>query len=484
MYRTNAFTIESDEASLMDDTNGCAFEINEQHAQYVLSSSQKSLKVIMSKSTTWSITESNEELTGGIILLEFGGVSARDEFIAHLKHMDGISVRSIGCADDLVIEPMYSKLLKQLAQSRKAMFDAGEGNENKSQVAAEPDQSLPAGESSGVDGGRAVPCPPALTETASCQVPASSAASKCTTNSVTPSSVELPQPCSSVRTSTTTSISEAVFGPTQETTNTSQLELKVPTKEDLMKKELLNLLREVYIKYPSAQDDDHVEEMALLLKAPLLAGDKARVKELKMDLKVLSRSSTPEDEYDSDTSSLTEFDCAEDEKSTEAIVSPRVFLRSGQKHQLQEPTEAIVAPSPQTTLLTQGFPALPRARGRVVIDMTDEDEPSPVKQETTSYSAHLVAPIPYKTPTATPASTPSIAPSEDLPFTTRFGPDPLAEEYGRITTQICQEYSMRVFALAEVKDLIQRMKQAVKADDRAALCRAYGALQAFLITVE
>ncbi|KAG9692966.1 hypothetical protein KCU95_g6738, partial [Aureobasidium melanogenum] len=286
MYRTNAFTIESDEASLMDDTNGCAFEINEQHAQYVLSSSQKSLKVIMSKSTTWSITESNEELTGGIILLEFGGVSARDEFIAHLKHMDGISVRSIGCADDLVIEPMYSKLLKQLAQSRKAMFDAGEGNENKSQVAAEPDQSLPAGESSEVDGGRAVPCPPALTETASCQVPASSAASKCTTNSVTPSSVELPQPCSSVRTSTTTSISEAVFGPTQETTNTSQLELKVPTKEDLMKKELLNLLREVYIKYPSAQDDDHVEEMALLLKAPLLAGDKARVKELKMDLKV------------------------------------------------------------------------------------------------------------------------------------------------------------------------------------------------------
>lgn len=116
--------------------------------------------------------------------------------------------------------------------------------------------------------------------------------------------------------------------------------------------------------------------------------------------------------------------------------------------------------------------------------MTDEDEPSPVKQETTSYSAHLMAPIPYKTPTATPASTPSIAPSEDLPFTTLFGPDPLAEEYGRITTQICQEYSMRVFALAEVKDLIQRMKQAVKADDRAALCRAYGALQAFLITVE
>ncbi|KAH0388926.1 hypothetical protein KCU89_g16817, partial [Aureobasidium melanogenum] len=100
MYRTNAFTIESGEGSLMNSTADCPFEINEQHAQYVLSSSQKSLKVIMSKSTTWSITESNEDLTGGIILLEFGGVSARDEFIAHLKHMAGMGVRGIGCTDE------------------------------------------------------------------------------------------------------------------------------------------------------------------------------------------------------------------------------------------------------------------------------------------------------------------------------------------------------------------------------------------------
>ncbi|KAG9713321.1 hypothetical protein KCU73_g16558, partial [Aureobasidium melanogenum] len=134
MYRNDAFTIESDEGSLMNSTTGCPFEINEQHAQYVLSSSQKSLKVIMSKNTTWSITESTEDLTGGIILLEFGGVSARDEFIARLKHMAGLGVRGIGCADDLVIEPMYSKLLKQLAKSRKAMFDAREENEKTSQV--------------------------------------------------------------------------------------------------------------------------------------------------------------------------------------------------------------------------------------------------------------------------------------------------------------------------------------------------------------
>ncbi|KAG9833612.1 hypothetical protein KCU98_g8928, partial [Aureobasidium melanogenum] len=293
LYRTNAFTIESGEGSLSDSRTGIAFEINEQHAPYVLSSSQKSLKVIMSKSTTWSITESNKELTGGIILLEFGGVSARDEFIAHLKHMAGMSVRSIGCADDLVIEPMYSKLLEQLAKSRKVMFDAREENEATSQLSTERTQPLPAEKSSEVDGGKAVSCPPALTETTSGQVPASSAASKSTITPVTPLSVELPQPCSSARTSTTTRISEVVAGSTdspstqsQETTDTAQLELKVPTREELMKKELLNLLREVYIKYPSAQDDDRVEEMALLLKAPLLADDKARVKELKMDLKV------------------------------------------------------------------------------------------------------------------------------------------------------------------------------------------------------
>ncbi|KAI4742990.1 hypothetical protein E4T50_06591 [Aureobasidium sp. EXF-12298] len=198
----------------------------------------------------------------------------------------------------------------------------------------------------------------------------------------------------------------------------------------------------------------------------------------------LSPCSTPHDGYDSDFSSLTEFDCAEDEDLTDVRVSPRVSLQSNQKNQLQEPTNAIVAPSPHTPLLPQCLPAPPRVRGRVVIDMTDEDDPSPIKPENTEHTEHMMAPVPYKTPTATPASTPSIAPSGDLSFTARFGPDPLAEEYGRITTQICQEYSMRVFALAEVKDLIQRMKQAVKADDRAALCRAYGALQAFLITVE
>jgi hypothetical protein len=118
-----------------------------------------------------------------------------------------------------------------------------------------------------------------------------------------------------------------------------------------------------------------------------------------------------------------------------------------------------------------------------VIDLSDEDEPSLVKQEQPE-QPHPGTLDPYKTPTPTPMSTPSIEPSEEVSFTRHFGPDPLAEEYGRITTQIFQEYSMRVFVLPEVTQLIQRMKQAVKAGDRAALCRAYGALQAFLITVE
>lgn len=56
--------------------------------------------------------------------------------------------------------------------------------------------------------------------------------------------------------------------------------------EETMKKELHGLLRDIYIKYPSAQDDDQVETMALQLKGPLLANNKDRVRELRMELKV------------------------------------------------------------------------------------------------------------------------------------------------------------------------------------------------------
>ena len=160
-------------------------------------------------------------------------------------------------------------------------------------------------------------------------------------------------------------------------------------------------------------------------------------------------------------------------------------LRSRQQNQLEEEQEAITVarPSPRPSSLPQEPPPHTTNRGSVVIELTDEDDSSPIKQEQSEQS-HPVALVPYTTPTLTPATTPSVAHSEEVSFASHFGPDPLAEEYGRITTQIFQEYSMRVFALPEVKQLMQRMRQAVKAGDRAALCRAYGALQAFLITVE
>lgn len=98
MYGTNTFTVESDEGSLIDPTTECPFLITEHHAQYVLYSRQKSLKVILSKDTTRSIDESANEITGGIILLSLGESSARDAFIARIKLMVG--AEGIGCADE------------------------------------------------------------------------------------------------------------------------------------------------------------------------------------------------------------------------------------------------------------------------------------------------------------------------------------------------------------------------------------------------
>ena len=69
-------------------------------------------------------------------------------------------------------------------------------------------------------------------------------------------------------------------------TNMFSTEADESSNEAAMKKALSSLLHDTYIKYPSAQDDDEVETMALLLKAPLVAGDMARVRELRMELKV------------------------------------------------------------------------------------------------------------------------------------------------------------------------------------------------------
>ncbi|CAD0040055.1 unnamed protein product [Aureobasidium pullulans] len=70
------------------------------------------------------------------------------------------------------------------------------------------------------------------------------------------------------------------------TTDMFPTEADGSSNEAAMKKALSSLLHDTYIKYSSAQDDDEVETMALLLKAPLIAGDMARVRELRMELKV------------------------------------------------------------------------------------------------------------------------------------------------------------------------------------------------------
>lgn len=179
---------------------------------------------------------------------------------------------------------MYSGLLKQLSERRIAMFEAQKDNDTAAHESTEHIQSVPAVIDSEVDGGRAVSCPTALTETLSCHASTVPAASNSATSSSIPMSPKPPQPSlpqDAIANSTDSSSSR-----NQETTDTVQVGPEVPTSETLMKKELLNLLREVYVKYPSAEDDDLVEEMALSLKVPLLAGDKERVKELKRDLKV------------------------------------------------------------------------------------------------------------------------------------------------------------------------------------------------------
>jgi hypothetical protein len=88
LYGNDSFTIESGEGSLFDPTTKSPFLMTAQHAQYVLYSRQRSLKAILSKESTRSIKESPNEITGGVILLEFGGPSARNEFIARIAEMN------------------------------------------------------------------------------------------------------------------------------------------------------------------------------------------------------------------------------------------------------------------------------------------------------------------------------------------------------------------------------------------------------------
>jgi hypothetical protein len=185
---------------------------------------------------------------------------------------------------------MYSKLLKQLSTRRTALFDAQGENATTGQESDEQVQSLPAKNVAEVNGGEAAPCPLVMTETSSHHVPATPKSATLPATSIPGGSFQFSTP---VKQSTSPSISQAVPvestvpppSQAQDTKTMILIESKIQSSETVMK-EFSNLLREVYVRYPSAQDDDQVEKMALLLKVSLLAGEQERVRELKMDMKV------------------------------------------------------------------------------------------------------------------------------------------------------------------------------------------------------
>jgi hypothetical protein len=185
---------------------------------------------------------------------------------------------------------MYSKLLKQLSARRTALFDAQGENATTGQESDEQVQSLPAKNVAEVDGGEAAPCPPVMIETSSHHVPATPESAALPAIPIPGGSFQFSTPNQQ---STSPSIPQAVpiesiAPPASQAQDTKAMmlsESKIPVSE-LVMKEFSSLLHEVYVNYPSAQDDDQVEKMAVLLKVSLLAGDKERVRELKMGMKV------------------------------------------------------------------------------------------------------------------------------------------------------------------------------------------------------
>jgi hypothetical protein len=185
---------------------------------------------------------------------------------------------------------MYSKLLEQLCTRRTALFDAQGENATTGQESDEQIQSHPAKNDAEDDGREAASCPPPMVETSSYHVPATPKSSTLPTTSISDRPLQFSMP---VKISTSPTIPQA--GPVESTAPPASQaqdtkvkilsEAKIPTSAMVMM-EFSSLLREVYVKYPSAQDDDQVEKMAVLLKASLLAGEQERVRELKMDMKV------------------------------------------------------------------------------------------------------------------------------------------------------------------------------------------------------
>jgi hypothetical protein len=149
------------------------------------------------------------------------------------------------------------------------IFNAQKGNSIKNEAPAERIQSPSAENGAKADGGEGTSCPQVVTETSSSRV------------SATPIALE-----SAVPVATPMSREPLQSSQAEDTTAVAPSQPAILTKEAAAKKELQDLLREMYVKYPSAQDDDQVESMVLLLKASLLSGEQERVRELKTELKL------------------------------------------------------------------------------------------------------------------------------------------------------------------------------------------------------
>ncbi|THY35161.1 hypothetical protein D6D01_01560 [Aureobasidium pullulans] len=291
-YRTNCFTIEFGQEPLINPINGLSFKMTKTHAPYVLFSRQSSFKVILSQSTTHDINETDDDITGGIILLEFDGVVARDDFMARIREMVGGSAGGISSADDFVIETMYGKLTQQLNSRRSARSDSQkitgptvrESIENLTTTVLEGTRNS--------EGDKTVSCPAVMIKSSPSHAPRTPVDLSVPGYPTTPvSNGPLPGHRSTETVSSANDPSPVATVPTtalapSNKTNLFSTEADGSSNEAAMKKALSSLLHDTYIKYPSAQDDDEVEIMALLLKAPLIAGDMARVRELRMELKV------------------------------------------------------------------------------------------------------------------------------------------------------------------------------------------------------
>jgi hypothetical protein len=180
--------------------------------------------------------------------------------------------------------------LKQLNTRQLTVFDAQKGHPIKTEASAEQIQPLPAENGAKESGEESTSCPQVVTVTSSSHVPATPVALGSATVSATPMTHGLLQSSLPASTSVSPSLPRAVginsTAPPSSQVGDTTSQPAILTTEAAAKKELQDLLREMYVKYPSAQDDDQVESMVLLLKASLLAGEQDRVRQLKTELKV------------------------------------------------------------------------------------------------------------------------------------------------------------------------------------------------------